>query len=156
MSEALVRIVPFAPGDAADFKALNVEWLQRYFQVEPIDEEVLSAPDRILAAGGSIFMARSGDRNVGTVTLLHVGDGSYELTKMAVTPQWQGLGIARQLLTVAIDAWRALGGRHLYLESNSMLTPALTLYESAGFVHSPRPEGPSHYLRADVYMVYRG
>ena len=35
------------------------------------------------------------------------------------------------------------------------LTPALTLYESVGFVHTPRPEGPPHYDRADVYMVFR-
>ena len=47
------------------------------------------------------------------------------------------------------------GARELFLESNSKLTPAITLYESAGFVHAPRPE-PSHYERSDVYMVYVG
>lgn len=46
------------------------------------------------------------------------------------------------------------GGRELFLESNSRLKPAPTLYESAGFVHAPRPF-ESHYERADIYMVYR-
>ena len=118
--------------------------------------EVLSHPQRIIAAGGEILLARAAGRSVGTVALMHAGDGRYELTKMAVTPAWQGRGISRQLLRAALDAYRALGGRELFLESSSLLTPALTLYESAGFVHAPRPAGPAHYGRADVYMVYRG
>jgi hypothetical protein len=42
----------------------------------------------------------------------------------------------------------------LFLESNSRLMPALTLYESAGFVHQPAPRANSHYTRSDVYMIY--
>ena len=156
MSPAGVAILPFAPGDAADFRELNLEWLRRYFRVELIDEEVLSHPQRIVAGGGAIFVARAADRNVGTVALLHAGDGRYELTKMAVTPAWQGQGISRRLLDAAIGAWRERGGSCLFLESSAILTPALTLYGSAGFVHAPRPAGPAHYGRADVYMVYRG
>jgi GNAT superfamily N-acetyltransferase len=75
---------------------------------------------------------------------------------MAVTPAWQGSGISRSLLQAVIDAYAAAGGEELYLESSSILTPALTLYESAGFVHAPRPAGPIHYDRSDVYMLYRG
>jgi GNAT superfamily N-acetyltransferase len=156
MTADTVEILPFAPGHAADFRALNVGWLTRYFTVEPIDEEVLSHPERIIAAGGAIFVARAGPLIVGTVALMHAGDGRYELTKMAVTPDWQGLGISRRLLAAATAEFRRLGGRELFLESSSILTPALTLYESAGFVHAPRPQGPAHYGRADVYMVYRG
>jgi putative acetyltransferase len=54
-----------------------------------------------------------------------------------------------------IAAYLERGARELFLESNSKLTPAITLYQSAGFVHAPRPE-PSHYERSDVYMVYAG
>ncbi len=73
---------------------------------------------------------------------------------MAVTAGSQGLGIGRKLLRAAIEKYQASGGRELFLESNSRLKSALTLYESAGFVHAPRPF-ESHYERADVYMVYR-
>jgi ribosomal protein S18 acetylase RimI-like enzyme len=156
MSEPAVEVVPYAAGYATAFRELNLEWLRRYFHVEPIDEDVLSHPQRIIAAGGAIFFARAGDAVVGTCALLHAGDGRYELTKMAVTPAWQGQGISRRLLDAAIGAFRERGGSCLFLESSSILTPALTLYESAGFVHAPRPAGPSHYSRADVYMVYRG
>jgi hypothetical protein len=59
------------------------------------------------------------------------------------------------LLLAAIDAYCRLDGRELYLESSSILAPALRLYESAGFVHHPAPRPGSHYARADVHMVWQ-
>ena len=89
-----------------------------------------------------------------TDLLRNAGDGVYELTKMAVEPALRGAGIGRALLEAAIDAYRGLGGRELYLESSSVLVPALRMYESAGFVHHPAPRPGSHYARADVHMVW--
>jgi len=86
---------------------------------------------------------------------MHAGGTRFELTKMAVTAAWQGKGLGRQLMLAALAAFEARGGGYLFLETNSALTPAITLYESVGFVQVPRPDGPQHYERADVYMEYR-
>ncbi|HEV2443405.1 MAG TPA: helix-turn-helix domain-containing GNAT family N-acetyltransferase [Steroidobacteraceae bacterium] len=150
-----VEIVPFQRRHAADFKRLNVEWLEKYFRVEPIDEEVLSKPARILRDGGAIFLARHRGAIVGTCALLDAGDGRFELSKMAVSAGHQGLGIGRRLIEAVITEYLSRGARELFLESNSKLKPAITLYESSGFVHAPRP-APSHYERSDIYMVYVG
>lgn len=153
-----VRIVGFDPRWRADFARLNLEWLRRWFVVEPFDEEVLGDPERhILADGGCVLFALLDDaRAVGTVALRHAGDGVYELTKMAVEPGLRGAGIGRALLDAAIDAYRGLGGRELYLESSSVLEAALRMYESAGFVHHPAPRPGSHYARADIHMIWEG
>ena len=151
-----VEIVAFEPRYAADFKALNLEWLSRYFRVEPIDEVVLSDPEAILAAGGHILLARQGDWIVGTAALLKAGDRCYELSKMSVTAERQGQGIGRLLLEATLQVYRGLKAERLFLESNRRLTPALALYASVGFVSAERPPGPAHYERADVYMVYGG
>lgn len=162
-----IRIVGFDPRWRADFARLNLEWLRRWFVVEPFDEEVLGDPERhILADGGRVLFALldgqsggGGDgapRAVGTVALRHAGDGVYELTKMAVEPGLRGAGIGRALLDAAIDAYRGIGGRELYLESSSVLEAALRMYESAGFVHHPAPRPGSHYARADIHMVWEG
>jgi hypothetical protein len=46
-----------------------------------------------------------------------------------------------------------MGAKLLYLETNSSLTPAITLYESLGFRHVPAElVVPSPYARADVFM----
>ncbi len=151
-----IEILPFEARYAADFKALNLAWLRRYFVVEPIDEAVLSAPEDLIDAGGAIFFARDGATIVGTCALLRGADGRFELSKMAVTDGYQGRGIGRLLMEAAIGAYRQMGGNGLFLETNHRLTPAIALYESVGFVHEPRPDMAAHYERADVYMVYRG
>ena len=151
-----VEIIDFEPRYAGDFKRLNVEWLEKYFTVEPIDEHMLSDPSAfIIEPGGTILLARVGDEIVGTCALMNAGDGRFELSKMAVTERFQGRRIGRLLLVATIARFHEVGGHELFLESNSVLTPALTLYESLGFVHAPRPGGPPHYARGNVYMVYR-
>jgi ribosomal protein S18 acetylase RimI-like enzyme len=151
-----VEIVGFRPDYAGHFRTLNVEWLEKYYRVEAIDEAILSNPvQKILEPGGDILFAVLDGAVVGTVALKHDGEGVYEMTKMAVTARAQGLGIGRRLLEACVDRYRQLEGRRLYLESQSRLKPALRLYESAGFEHASRPR-PSAYERADVYMVYRG
>jgi ribosomal protein S18 acetylase RimI-like enzyme len=157
-----ISIVDFDPRWRADFARLNRDWLERWFVVEAIDAEVLGDPEtHLLKDGGRVLfaIAREADgreRAVGTVALLHEGNGVYELTKMAVSPELQGCGIGRQLMGAALDAFRALQGRELFLESSSKLAPALRLYESVGFRHRPAPRPGSHYARADVYMVWEG
>ena len=140
-------------GDA--FGRLNREWLEKYFEVEPVDEIVLGDPRAtIIDHGGAILYVVTGGEAVGTAALKHQGEGVFELTKMAVTNACQGAGLGRLLLRAAIDRFEAVNGRMLYLESHSSLVPALRLYESAGFRHEA-PPAPSDYARADVYMVYR-
>jgi ribosomal protein S18 acetylase RimI-like enzyme len=75
---------------------------------------------------------------------------------MAITERYQGLGIGRRLLACILESYESLGASELFLETNSVLVPAIKLYESVGFVHAARPAGPSHYVRADVYMRYKG
>ena len=156
MSDDTIRILDYDPRWRDDFARLNIDWLERFFVVEPIDREVLSDPERhILADGGRVLFAiDTDDRAVGTVALKHEGEGVYELTKMAVDPAQQGRGIGRRLLQRAIEMYRQCDGRELFLESSSKLDTALRLYESAGFRHRPAQRPGSHYARADVYMVF--
>ncbi|QSX73727.1 GNAT family N-acetyltransferase [Lysobacter arenosi] len=151
-----IRIVDYAARWREDFARLNIEWLERWFTVEPIDREVLGDPEtHILAGGGHVlFAVDADDRAVGTVALKRESEGVYELTKMVVTPEMRGAGVGRLLMQGAIKAFQARGGQELFLESSSKLAPALALYESVGFRHYPAPRPGSHYVRADVYMVW--
>lgn len=149
------QIVDYSARYGAAFERLNVEWLEKYFRVEPIDREILRDPEgAIIRHGGAILYALDGDEPVGTVALKHQGEQVFELTKMAVTSAHQGRGLGRQLLCAAVRRFAELQGETLYLESHSSLIPAIKLYESAGFRHETPPR-PSDYKRADVYMVYR-
>jgi len=149
------EIIDYRPALAADFARLNLEWIRRYFTLEPVDEAILNDPESaILAEGGMILFAVAGGTAVGTCALKRDGQ-RYELTKMAVAPGTRGQGIGRALLMAAIARFRAMGGTELWLETAPVLGPAVRLYETAGFVRA-QPPRPSAYSRSEIYMVYRG
>ncbi|HAB55400.1 MAG TPA: hypothetical protein DCE61_03240 [Cellvibrionales bacterium] len=153
---AKIKIIDFDPKYASEFKRLNYEWLERFFEVEPHDDEVLSNPQRhIIKPGGHIFFALLEKKVVGTCALIPDGR-QYELSKMAVTNNCRGLGIGEKLAKHAISVFKKSIKKSMYLESNHRLKPALQLYEKLGFEHCENPSGKRHYDRADVYMVFKG
>jgi len=150
-----IEIRPLRSGeDATAFRTLNEEWITRYFTLEKADRETLGDPEnKILKKGGYVFMAYLGHQAVGCVALIPMGDGVYELSKMAVSPEQRGLGIGRRLLQHAVTQAKRIGAKSLFLGSNSRLENAVHLYESIGFRHVPAervPEMP--YVRANVFM----
>ena len=140
--------------DARAFRALNEEWITRQFALEAKDVETLGDPEnKIVRKGGQVFLVRSSGEPVGCVALIAMGDGVYELSKMAVAPEMRGRGVGRRLLEYAIAQAKAMGARSLFLGSNRKLQDAVHLYESAGFQHVPAQALPlSGYVRADVFM----
>jgi len=147
-------------GDGTAFRTLNEEWISHYFVLEAKDRETLGDPEStILRKGGRIFQVWcsgpvwNGRVVVGVVALIPMGNGVYELSKMAVSPSMRGQGIGRRLLLHAIEQAKKLGATSLFLGSNSRLKDAVHLYESVGFRHVPPEELPEmHYSRADVFM----
>lgn len=150
-----ITIRPFAaPADAIAFRELNEEWITRHFALEAKDIETLGDPQTaILNKGGHVFMVHAGQDAVGCVALIAMGDGVYELSKMAVSPKLRGQGIGRRLLEYSIAQARSIGARSLFLGSSTKLKNAVHLYESVGFRHVPPAALPQMpYTRADVFM----
>lgn len=139
--------------DATAFRTLNEEWITRYFVLEERDKETLNHPERILAEGGRIYFGYLEGQVVGTVALIPVEDGQFELAKMAVSPAMRGRGIGRQILVHAIAEARAMGLPSIFLASNSVLQNAVHLYEALGFEHVPKERLPwAVYGRGNVFM----
>lgn len=57
----------------------------------------------------------------------------FELAKMAVDPSAQGKNIGWLLGRYALGKVRELGAKKVYLESNTILKPAINLYHKLGF-----------------------
>ena len=146
-----MEIVEFGPQHAAAFKSLNEAWISRYFAIEARDREVLGNPQGyIIDPGGKIFMAMDGPQAVGCVAMIRMDDGGFEIAKMTVTEAARGIGLGRQLMDRCIEAGTAAGAPRLYLETNSSLAPALSLYRAVGF--KDMPPAQTEYARCDVWM----
>jgi putative acetyltransferase len=150
-----LEIRPLRSGeDGTAFRILNEEWITRHFTLEKKDNETLGDPENtILRRGGAVFMAYVDEQPAGCVALIPMGEGVFELSKMAVAPELRGRGIGRRLLEYAVDQARRMGAKSLFLGSNSVLKNAVHLYESVGFRHVAPDQLPDMaYARADVFM----
>ena len=131
-----IKIVEFEDKYLNDFVSLNKEWIDKYFEMESRDEEILSQPkENILSSGGTILVALYDDEVVGVCALMKSKNESYEyeLAKMAVKPKHQGKGIGLFLGEAIIEKARELKAEAIYLESNTVLKTAINLYRKLGF-----------------------
>ena len=82
----------------------------------------------------SILVAVSGSGGIiGTVGCNAVGNGVGHLRGMAVLKDWQGGGVAQQLLTSVEAELRALGCERVTLDTTAPLQRAIRFYERNGY-----------------------
>ena len=146
-----LEIIVYNERLAVDFKQLNEAWLQKYFEIEPIDVEMLSNPTQyFIDKGGYIFFAKLKGEIAGTFALLKESDSVYELSKMAVSESFQGKNIGNKLMEFAIAKATELKAAKIILYSNTKLGPAIHLYRKYGFVEVPVIS--SGYKRCNIKM----
>ena len=147
-----LEIIAYQPEYASHFYNLNVAWLEKYFYVEPYDKKVLSNPEKyVIDPGGFIFFAKYNEDIVGVVAIINQKT-FFELSKMAVSPEYQGLKIGQKLMNFCIEFARNQQWKSITLYSHKKLVPAITLYKKIGFKEVSLEEN-SHYERSDIKML---
>lgn len=146
-----IEIADYDPKYQQAFRNLNEEWITSYFRMEEADYQSLDhAKEYILDKGGYIMFALDKGEPVGTCALIKMEGDSYELAKMAVSPKAKGKGIGTLLGNAAVERAKSLGAKRLYLESNMILKPAISLYQKLGF--RKVLGNPSPYERCNIQM----
>ncbi|WP_300437251.1 GNAT family N-acetyltransferase [Christiangramia sp.] len=147
-----MQIVSWEPKYSEDFKDMNLYWLKEFFWVEPHDENVLGNPEKyIIEPGGKIFFVKESEEIIGCVALMKIKDDIFELTKMAVKPEYRGKKIGQQLMNYTLEFARKKDWDQLIIYSNRKLENAIHLYRKYGFVEIPIEEN-NPYSRGDIKM----
>ena len=147
-----IKIVPYKKEYALTFRDLNIAWLENYFYVEEHDKAVLGNPQHyIIDNHGYIFFALYNDEIAGTVALMNEPEG-YELSKMAVSPDYQGLKIGQRLLQNCINFAKEKKWDQLLLYSNTKLENAIYIYKKYGFIEVDL-EKDNPYMRSNIKMI---
>lgn len=129
-----VEILDYSPEYKEHFRKLNYEWLDKYFRVEELDKKILMNPEKeIIQKGGDVIFARLRGEIVGTAAILKRDDESYEIAKMAVSSEAQGVQVGRRLSEEAIARVKQRGAKELMLKTDHRLRAAVNLYRSLGF-----------------------
>jgi len=150
-----VEVVDFRPDNRGRFRALNAEWLKKYFRMEAADRRLLANPEKeILEKGGFIFFAKIQGEVVGTAALLKLDDTTYELAKMAVAEPAQGKQAGRKLTEAAIARARQRGAKKILIRTDKCLKAAHHLYKKFGFQVSRPPAGSAASYEREKTATY--
>lgn len=148
-----IKIVPFEPRYQPAFKALTEEWITTHWQMEEADTKAVEHPQKyVLDKGGYIYIALYKDEPVGVCALYKLNDSiyDYELAKLAVSPKMHNKGIGKLLCETVINKAIQLGGTNIFIESNTLLKPAIHLYRTLGF--KELAEYHPSYQRGNIQM----
>ena len=147
-----IKVVEYRTEHQPWFEKFNREWIEELFEMEPLDEWVLTHPDEaILEKGGAIIMAEYDGIPAGTVALRKLDEKTFEFTKMAVDRNFRRRGIAEAISYASFRKAKELGANKILLYSNTKNAGAVKLYEKIGFEHLPVENDV--YKRANVKMV---
>ncbi|MFW0777556.1 MAG: GNAT family N-acetyltransferase [Rickettsiales bacterium] len=147
-------ITPYHPKYQPRFYALNQAWIEQFYVMEEEDKQFLADPEsHIIAKDGEIFFLLEGDEVMGCCGVMKMGDGVYELVRMAVDERARGKGYGVALIEHAIEWTKTKKASQLILETGIHNNAAVALYSKLGFEHyTPDPKHRSGLERATVFM----
>lgn len=99
------------------------------------DEDVLNVETAYWSNGGQFWVVEYQSELVGTAGFypVHRQPQSVEIRKMYLRSDVRGKGLGRHLLGLLETMIAAEGYRHIWIETASVLTAAVQLYESSGY-----------------------
>jgi GNAT superfamily N-acetyltransferase/predicted transcriptional regulator len=150
-----IEVIPYDVKYREYWRIINQKWIETLFEMEQEDIINLNDPEKyVLDKGGEIYFALLDGEPVGAIALKKFTPTRFELSKMGVLEEARGHGIGNLLVEKVLERFKARGGKVLFLETNSSLVPAITLYKKYGFKEVPPPEN-TPYARADYFMELR-
>jgi DNA-binding MarR family transcriptional regulator/GNAT superfamily N-acetyltransferase len=91
-------------------------------------------PHEVRPPAGQFFVAYLHGEAIGCGAVKHHSDAPAEIKRMWIAPEARGLGLGRRLLDTLEGCALEDGARLAHIETGAVLTEALSLYRSAGWV----------------------
>jgi putative acetyltransferase len=123
------------------------------WQPEAADKDVLQIEVYYLATGGEFWVIEQQNQIVGTAAYYPInrGEKAVEIRKMYLLPKVRGLGLGKYLLQQLETVISSRGFEQIWIETASILTEAVKLYESHGYLSTTGVETSRCDL---VYVKY--
>ena len=128
------------PDDIAEVRTLFLEYaasLGFSLCFQGFDAELAELPGAYAPPEGRLLLARVDGVAAGCVGLRPIGDGSCEMKRLFVRPDFHGQGLGRRLATAVVDEGRAAGYTAMRLDTVPSMKAAIGLYSSLGFRDIP-------------------
>lgn len=152
-------------------RALCREWLDWHWKNYPIDwrpkgpdhpmdpkkfQAIIDAlPELHARPRGGILIASVNGKPAGCVMYSEADPGVAEFNRMFVSEGGRGHGLGRLMLERMFEQMISDGYKNVVFSSAKFLTHARTMYQNAGFIDMPHPQGFPDEWRKYVYFMGR-
>lgn len=148
-----MEIVKYKPEYKNDFIRLSKNWITKYFALESDDFEVFENIDKLIKNGAMIYFAIENGVVYATCMAQPMTNNEWEMCKLAADERYEGHGAGSAVFKACMDYALENGANKLTILSNSILKPALHIYEKYGFYEIP-VDNTHHYKRVDIQFEY--
>lgn len=116
--------------------------------------ELAGLPGAYASPAGRLLLARDESNVAGCVALRPLGEGSCEMKRLFVRPEYRASGLGRTLVERLIAEARGIGYQRMLLDTLPSMQRAQRLYESLGFrdvePYCINPVEGTRYLALDL------
>lgn len=137
-----------------EFIRLNTEWLNRFFMVEPVDQDMMDRVEELIENGAMVYFAIENDEVLATCMAMPIKENHWEICKLAAQNQYTGTGAGSAVFKASMDYAVRKGAKKLSLISCRSLSPAIHIYEKFGFKEVPLNKAFWGAEKADIEMEY--
>ena len=123
-----------------------------YLKLQKYDEEVLHLERKYGEPPGRLYLVYCGEEVAGCVGLKKLDETSCEIKRLYVRARFRGHKLGEQMVERLMADARAIGYRHILLDTLPFLRTAIQMYLRMGFYEIPSYNGsPMENL---IYMKY--
>ena len=148
----------------ADVAALFTEYTNMLIETDPLvadclavqgyEAEFADLEKKYGLPGGRLYIALWDGAVAGCVALRKLDDQRCELKRLFVRPQLRGHRIGEALVQQVLEDARAIGYRHMLLDTLPFMRSAIRIYREAGFYDIPayynNPINNALYMQYDL------
>ena len=126
----------------------------QYLVIQNYDEEIAHLEKKYGRPAGRLYLALAEGQGVGCIALRRLDDERCEMKRLYVRPAYRGSGLGGELVRRVIDDARAIGYRHMLLDTLPSLQSAVRMYRALGFYDIPcyndSPVDDTIFLQLDL------
>lgn len=125
------------------------EWLNIDLSFQHFDEELQELQKMYASPNGGIILCKNEEEYIACVGIRKLDGTTGEMKRMYVQPDYQGKGIAAELVKRSLELAKNCGYTSVRLDTLNTMTPAINLYKKFGF-----EETPAYYHNPNKTVLY--
>ena len=127
---------------------------REYLAMQNYDQELLHLEQKYGPPYGRLYLAYCDQQLAGCIALRQLDETRCEMKRLYVRPRFRKMHIGITLVRKVIADAKAVGYRHLLLDTFPFLDVAIRMYEALGFRYIPRyndsPMPSTLYMQLDL------